>query len=201
MHPETRYARNGDVSLAYQVVGDGPRDLLLVSGFLSNIEFAWMYPSLASFLTHLASFSRLILMDRRGSGLSDRFEDAPPAETILRDLEVVLDEVGSPKTTLFGLWDGAETSVLFAATHPDRVSSLVLFTVSAAQKPAEDYPWAWDEAYWDEWLASIRHGWGTRAWVVKNARWMGPSMLDDQNELESWGSYTRLAASPGPPKR
>ncbi|HEY6679846.1 MAG TPA: adenylate/guanylate cyclase domain-containing protein [Actinomycetota bacterium] len=196
MHPETRYARNGDVSLAYQVVGDGPRDLLLVFGFLSNIEFAWMYPSLASFLTRLASFSRLILMDRRGSGLSDRFEDAPPAETMLRDLEVVLDEVGSPKTTLFGLWDGAVTSVLFAATHPERVSSLVLFTVSAAQKPADDYPWAWDEAYWEEWLASIRDGWGTRAWVVKNARWMGPSMLDDQNELERWISYTRLAASP-----
>jgi class 3 adenylate cyclase len=196
MHPETRYARNGDVSLAYQVVGDGPRDLLLVFGFLSNIEFAWMYLSLASFLTRLASFSRLILMDRRGSGLSDRFEDAPPAETMLRDIEVVLDEVGSPKTTLFGLWDGAVTSVLFAATHPERVSSLVLFTVSAAQKPADDYPRAWDEAYWEEWLASIRHGWGTRAWVVKNARWMGPSMLDDQNELDRWISYTRLAASP-----
>src|SRR5512132_926876 len=196
VHPETRYARNGDVSLAYQVVGDGPRDLLLVFGFLSNIEFAWMYPSLASFLTRLASFSRLILMDRRGSGLSDRFEDAPPAETMLRDIEVVLDEVGSPKTTLFGLWDGAVTCVLFAATHPERVSSLVLFTVSAAQKPADDYPWAWDDAYWEEWLASIRHGWGTRAWVVKNARWMGPSMLDDQNELDRWISYTRLAASP-----
>lgn len=196
VHPDIRYARNGDVSLAYQVVGEGPRDLLVVSGFLSNIEYAWMYPSLASFLSRLASSSRLILMDRRGSGLSDRFEDAPPGETALYDIEVILDEAGSPKTTLLGLWDGAVTSILFAATHPDRVSSLILFTVSAAQKPAEDYPWGWDDAYWDEWLASIRSGWGTRAWVVKNARWMGPSMLDDPTELEHWISYTRFAASP-----
>ena len=118
-----------------------------VFGFLSNIEFAWMYPSLASFLTRLASFSRLILMDRRGSGLSDRFEDAPPAETMLRDLEVVLDEVGSPKTTLFGLWDGrCDPRSSSRRRIPERVSSLVLFTVSAAQKPADDYPWAWDES-------------------------------------------------------
>jgi class 3 adenylate cyclase len=196
VHHDIHYARNGEVSLAYQVVGDGPRDLLLVSGFLSNLEYAWMYPSLASFLSRLATSSRLILMDRRGSGLSDRFTNAPPVETAMQDIEVVLDEVGSPRTTLFGVWDGAETALLFAASHPDRVASLVLFTASAAQKPTDDYPWAWDEAYWEEWLKSIKEGWGTRAWVVKNARWMGPSMLDDPHELEHWISYTRLAASP-----
>ena len=196
MKPDVHYARNGEVSLAYQVVGDGPRDMLLVSGFLSNVEYAWMYPSLSAFLSRLASFTRLILMDRRGSGLSDRFTEAPPVETTLQDLEAVLDQVGSPRTTLFGLWDGCEASVLFAATHPERVSSLILFTASAAQKPAVDYPWAWDHAYWEEWLASIRDGWGTRAWVVKNARWMGPAMLDDPQELDHWITYTRLAASP-----
>lgn len=196
MKPDVRYARNGDVSLAYQVIGEGPRDMLLVSGFLSNIEYAWAYPSLAEFLSRLSRFTRLILMDRRGSGLSDRFENAPPIETTLEDLESVLDEVGSPRTTLLGLWDGCLTSTLFAATHPDRVSSLVLLTASATQKPTDDYPWAWDEAQWEEWLSSIRDGWGTRAWVVKNARWMGPAMLDDPEELEHWISYTRLAASP-----
>jgi class 3 adenylate cyclase len=194
--PEVHYARNGEVSLAYQVVGDGPRDLLLVSGFVSNLEYAWEYPSLARFLSRLAEISRLILTDRRGSGLSDRFRDAPPQETMVRDLEIVLDEVGSPTTILLGLWDGCETSVLFAATHPERVSSLILMTASAAQRQAEDYPWAWSEEEWEEWLASIRSGWGTRAWVVKNARWMGPSMLADSEELDRWISYTRLAASP-----
>ena len=194
--PEVGYARNGDVSLAYQVVGSGSRDLLLVSGYVSNLEYAWEYPSLSRFLSGLAEMSRLILTDRRGSGLSDRFREAPPQETMLRDLEIVLDEVGSAKATLFGLWDGCETSILFAATHPERVSSLILFTASAAQKPAEDYPWAWSDEYWEEWLASIRDGWGTRAWVVKNARWMGPGMLDSPDELERWIAYTRLAASP-----
>jgi class 3 adenylate cyclase len=196
LKPDVRYVRNGDVSLAYSTVGDASRDVLLVSGFLSNLEYMWMYPSLSVFLARIAQFSRLIVMDRRGSGLSDRFTDAPPAETALQDIETVLDEVGSPKTTLFGLWDGCVTSLLFAATHPERVASLVLFTASAAQKPKDDYPWAWDDEYWEEWLASIQGGWGTRAWVVKNARWMGPSMFDDPDELEHWMTYTRLAASP-----
>jgi class 3 adenylate cyclase/pimeloyl-ACP methyl ester carboxylesterase len=196
MRPDVRYARNGDVALAYQVVGDGPRDVLLVSGFLSNVEYAWMYPSLARFLTRLSGFSRLILMDRRGSGLSDRMREQPTIETSLSDLEVVLDEVGSPRTTLFGLWDGCLTAITFAATHPDRVASLVLFGSSPAQTPRDDYPWAWSEETWAEWLSSIREGWGTRAWVVRNARWMGPSMLDDPEELEHWITYTRLSAGP-----
>ena len=196
MKPDVQYARNSGVSLAYQVVGSGPQDLLLVSGFVSNIEYAWDYPSLARFLSRLAEMSRLILTDRRGSGLSDRFRKAPPQETMLRDLEIVLDEVGSAKATLFGLWDGCDTSILFAATHPERVASLILFSASAAQKPAEDYPWAWTEEYWEEWLASIRDSWGTRPWVVKNARWMGPGMLESPDELERWIAYTRVAASP-----
>ena len=194
--PDVQYARNDGVALAYQVVGNGPRDLLLVSGYLSNIEYAWSYPSLRNFLARIASFTRLILVDRRGSGLSDRVSEPPSFETSIRDLELVLDEVGSPKTTLFGIWDGCETSILFAATHPRRVTSLVLFSSSPAQMPKDDYPWGWDECTWDEWLASIRDGWGTRAWIVRNARWMGPAMLDDAAELEHWITYTRLAASP-----
>ena len=191
-----RYARNGDVALAYQVIGDGPQDVLLVSGFLSNIEYAWMYPSLARFLTRLSGFSRLIMMDRRGSGLSDRMSEQPTIETSISDLEAVLDEVGSPRTTLFGLWDGCLTAIIFAATHPDRVASLVLFGSSPAQTPRDDYPWAWSEEHWADWLASIREGWGTRAWVVRNARWMGPSMLDDPDELEHWITYIRFSAGP-----
>lgn len=196
MRADVRYARNGGVSLAYQVAGEGPHDLMFVSGFLSNIEYAWLYPSFAGFLARLASFSRLILMDRRGSGLSDRISAPPSIETMLEDVEVVLDEVGSPKTTLFGLWDGCVTSILFAATRPERVSSLVLFSSSPAQMPKDDYPWGWTESRWAEWLTSIRNGWGTRAWIVRNARWMGPTMLDDPDELEHWITYTRLAASP-----
>jgi class 3 adenylate cyclase len=196
MRPDVHYVRNGDVSLAYQTVGTGPPDLLLVSGFLSNLEYAWEYPAMAKFLERLARSSRLILTDRRGSGLSDRFRDQPTLETMLQDLEVVLDEAASPKTTLFGLWDGCATSILFAATRPERVSALILFGSSPAQTPKEDYPWGWDSVRWEEWLASIREGWGTRAWVVKNARWMAPVLLDDPDQLERWISYTRLSANP-----
>jgi class 3 adenylate cyclase len=196
MQPDVHYAHNGEVALAYQVAGDGDHDVLLVCGFVSNLEYAWEYPSLARFLSRLAEGSRLILMDRRGSGLSDRFREAPSEEAMLGDVEVVLDEVGSARATLFGIWDGCATSLLFAATHPDRVSSLVLFSSSATQRLAPDYPWAWSDQRWEEWLASIRTGWGTRAWVVKNARWMGPSMLDQPDELDRWIAYTRLAASP-----
>lgn len=196
MRPDVHYTRSGGASLAYQVVGEGPTDMLLVSGYLSNVEYAWQYPSMAAFLSRLASFSRLILMDRRGSGLSDRFTDAPPIESTLQDMEAVLDEVGSPKTTLFGVWDGCMDSVLFAASRPERVSGLVLFSSSPAQVTKEDFPWAWDEDTWRDWLGTIRDRWGTRAWVVRNARWMGPSMFDDPAELDHWISYTRLSASP-----
>jgi class 3 adenylate cyclase/pimeloyl-ACP methyl ester carboxylesterase len=196
MKPDVRYARNGGVAIAYQIVGDGPRDVLLVSGFLSNIEYAWMYPSMASFLTRLSGFARLIVMDRRGSGLSDRVAESPTMETSIQDIEAVLDDAGSPKTTLFGLWDGCLTSTVFAATHPDRTASLVLFGSSPAQTPHEDYPWAWDQDHWAEWLTSIREGWGTRSWVVRNLRWMGPGMLDDPSEIEHWITYIRLSASP-----
>ena len=197
MRPDLHYTRNGDIALAYQVVGDGPRDVLLVSGYLSNLEYAWMYPSMARFLRRLAGFSRLILTDRRGSGLSDRVWNPPPIETTLADVEAVLDAVGSAKTTLIGLWDGCLTSTCCtAATHPDRVASLVLFGSSPAQMASADYPWGWTRAPGTSGLRSIREGWGTRAWVVRNARWMGPGMLDDPAELEHWIAYTRLAASP-----
>src|SRR6185369_11486570 len=152
MQPDVHYAHNRDVALAYQVAGGGAHDVLLVSGFVSNLEYAWDYLSLSRFISRLAETSRLILMDRRGSGLSDRFREAPSQEALLSDVEAVLDEVGSARATLFGIWDGCATSILFAATYPDRVSSLVLFSSSATQRLAADYPWAWSDERWDEWL-------------------------------------------------
>ena len=196
MKPDVQYTRNGDVSLAYQVVGDGERDLLVVSGFVSNLEYAWEYPSLSRFLSRLAESSRLILIDvvARPLGSVPRRADAGDHAPRPRDRAGrrgigegdALRDVGRLRNV----------STLFAATFPERVASLILFTASAAQKPADDYPWAWNDEEWDGWLGSIRDGWGTRAWVVKNARWMGPGMLDHPDELEAWISYTRVAASP-----
>jgi class 3 adenylate cyclase/pimeloyl-ACP methyl ester carboxylesterase len=184
------------VAIAYQVVGSGPQDLVMVFGYVSNLEYAWAWPSLERFLTSLSQGCRLILLDLRGTGLSDRTDRCPTHEDWLADVMTVLDEVGSARATLFGIWEGSLTSTLFAATYPDRVSSLVLFGASAAQMEDADYPWGWSESKWEEWLDSIRSSWGTRAWVVRNARWMSPSLLEAPDELEHWISFTRLAASP-----
>ena len=196
MRPDVRYARRGGAALAYQVVGDGARDLLVVPGFLSNIEYLWRVPSMARFFSDLASRHRLILMDRRGSGLSDKYSDPPSQEQLMEDIDAVLDDAASPRTSVLGIWEGCATTLLYAASRPTRVSSLLLFSASATQRRDDDYPWAWTTEMGDEWLASLGLGWGTRAWIVRNARWMGPSLLDDPDELEHWITYTRLAASP-----
>lgn len=138
--PDIRYVRNGGVALAYQVLGDGPMDLVYVQGFINNIDIAWDNPYYARFLRRLSSFSRLIIMDRRGTGLSDRMspKDLPPLEVLMDDLGVVLDEVGSERTALFGAGDSGCLCAMFAATYPDRVAALALFGVSAAGTATAD---------------------------------------------------------------
>jgi class 3 adenylate cyclase/alpha-beta hydrolase superfamily lysophospholipase len=198
MKPDIQYARNGGAALAYQVVGDGPADILLVIGYTSNLAYAWEYPSMAAFLERLARGRRLILMDRRGSGLSDPFppRQAPPLETLADDIRAVLDAAGSARTSLLGLWDGCLVATLFAATYPDRVSALVLFSANPYGTLDDETPWGWTPGQWEEWLNTIRQGWGTRAWVVANARWQAPSLMDDPEELERWIAFSRLSASP-----
>jgi pimeloyl-ACP methyl ester carboxylesterase/class 3 adenylate cyclase len=196
--PDVRYAWNGDVALAYQCIGEGPTDLLLVMGYVSNIEYMWEYPSLTAFLQHLTRGRRLIVTDRRGSGLSDPFppSEPPPLETLVEDIRVVLEAAGSPRSTLLGMWDGCLTAAMFAATHPQEVSALVLFSANPVGRYEEDAQWGWTDDEWTEWLRSIREGWGTRAWVVANARWQSPSLLDEPEELERMITFNRLSASP-----
>lgn len=124
--PETRYARSGDVSIAYQSVGDGPHDLVLVPGFISNVEYGWEEPGLAAFYRELASFSRLILFDKRGTGLSDRAAGIPTLETRMDDVRAILDAVGAERAALLGCSEGASMSALFAATYPERTSALIM---------------------------------------------------------------------------
>jgi class 3 adenylate cyclase len=198
MKPDVHYVRNAGVALAYQVIGDGAADLFVAIGYLSNLEYAWEIPSNASFFRRLATSRRLILMDRRGSGLSDRFSpsDAPPQETLVEDVRVVLDAAGSARTAILGLWDGCMTATLFAATFPERVTSLILFSAYPAGLRPEDLPGSWDEEQWENWLASVRVGWGTRAWQVQNLRWQCPTVLEDPDMLEQWIAFARLSASP-----
>src|SRR5919201_4199740 len=125
--PETRYAKSGDVSIAYQVVGEGPLDLVLVPGFVSHLELDWKEPSFARFLGRLASFSRLILFDKRGTGLSDPVTQLPTLEQRMDDVRAVLDAVGSQRAALLGVSEGGPMCALFAATYPDRTDALVIY--------------------------------------------------------------------------
>ena len=127
MHPETQYTQSGTTAIAYQVVGRGPLDLLVVPGFVSHLEQAWEDPSYARFLQHLASFSRLILLDKRGTGLSDRVTGIPTLEERMDDVRAVLDAVGSRHAALCGISEGGPMSALFAATYPERISALILY--------------------------------------------------------------------------
>jgi class 3 adenylate cyclase/dienelactone hydrolase len=143
---ETRYARSGDVSIAYQVVGDGPFDVVFVPYLVSNVELGWEVPSTRVFLEGLASFSRLIHFDKRGTGMSDRVAGAPSLETRMDDVRAVMDAVGSERAALVGWSEGVAMSALFAATYPERVWGLVLYGGKARQLRAPDYPWGATEA-------------------------------------------------------
>ena len=131
--PETRYAKSGDLNIAYQVVGDGPVDLVYVPGWISNVELNWEEPSLAYVLERLAGFSRLIMFDKRGTGLSDPVpqDRLPTLEERMDDVRAVLDAVDSRQSAVFGFSEGGLMSVLFAATYPERTTALVLFGVFA----------------------------------------------------------------------
>ena len=138
--PETRYATSGDVAIAYQVVGSGPLDLLMVPGWISNLDMQWEDPAYQAWVERLASFARLILLDKRGCGLSDRDVGDSTLEDRMDDLRAVMDAVGSRRAAVYGLSEGGPLSVLFAATHPDRVHSLVLCAAFPRILPAPDYP-------------------------------------------------------------
>src|SRR5919202_80476 len=142
--PETRYAKSGDLHVAYQVVGDGPFDLLHIPGFVSNVEGMWDEPLLARFLGRLASFSRLILFDKRGTGLSDRVpvDRLPTLEERMDDLRAVLDAAGSEQAALLSHSEGGNLAVLYAATYPERTRALVTTGMFAARIWSPDYPWA-----------------------------------------------------------
>ena len=155
-----RYARSGDVNIAYQVTGDGPFDLVLVPGFFSHLEIDWEHPVHARFLERLGSFARLIRFDKRGTGLSDRGVGLPDLETRMDDVRAVMDAVGSEQAALFGYSEGGPMSILFAATYPERTRALVLYGTYSKRLRSEDYSWA---PTWEDRLAvsrELEESWG-----------------------------------------
>jgi pimeloyl-ACP methyl ester carboxylesterase len=192
VQPETRYADSGGVNIAYQVLGDGPRDLVFVMGWVSNIEVFWEEPTLARFLTRLASFSRLILFDKRGTGLSDRVTDMPSLEVRMDDVRAVMDAVGSERAALFGVSEGGPMSALFSATYPSRVSALVMHGGFPRRIRTPDFPWGPTEQERRAWIEQMRREWGGTFGLAARA----PSMVGDERFSRWWGRLLRMGASP-----
>lgn len=190
--PATKYAKSDDVNIAYQVVGDGPRDLILVPGWLSNIEVFWEEPAVTRFLDRLASFSRLILFDKRGTGLSDRSADLPNLETRMDDVRAVMDAIGSEHAALCGYSEGGVMCALFAATHPTRTSALIMIGSYARMHPTPDYPWGRPLQAQEQWLDIIQRDWGGPVGLDLRA----PSVAHDERVRHWWARFLRMSASP-----
>jgi pimeloyl-ACP methyl ester carboxylesterase len=192
MSPETRYATNGTVNIAYQVIGEGARDLVLVPGFVSNVEVAWEEPHFARFLEQLASFSRLILFDKRGTGLSDRVADMPSLEVRMDDVRAVMDAIGSEHAALFGISEGAPMCVLFAATYPQRTDAVIMAGGYARRAWALDHPWGKTQEQYQSWIDTIQREWGGPFDIEARAK----SLHRDPSFRQWWGRYLRMGASP-----
>ena len=202
MTPETRYAKTSDgVHVAYQVVGAGPVDVVFVMGWTSNIEALWEEPAVARFFNRLGSFARLIVFDKRGTGLSDRVPEdrLPSLEVRMDDARAVMDAVGTQRAVIFGVSEGGPMATVFAATYPARTIALALFGTAACWKPADDYPFpASSDAEFERRLEHIDRLWGTREYAAEAIRtWAAPSLEGDERATEWLANYTRRAASPG----
>ncbi len=194
--PKTQYAvSSGEVNIAYQVVGDGPLDLVFVMGWVSHMEYIWREPSFARFLRRLASFSRLILFDKRGTGLSDQvaLTDLPTLEQRMTDLQTVMNAVGSERAALLGISEGGPMCSLFAATYPERTIALIMIGTYAKRKWSKDYPWAPTDEERAQFLEEMKRNWGGPVGLEKR----GPSVAGDPQFREWWAAYLRMGASPG----
>ena len=200
--PETKYAKTADgVHIAYQTVGDGSVDIAFVMGWTSHIELMWKEPTLARFLSRLAAFSRLILFDKRGMGLSDRVPDdrLPSLEVRMDDARAVMDAVGSQRAIVMGFSEGGPMATLFAATYPERTIALVLFGTSACWRPTIDYPFPVpsDEEH-ERYIERIEQMWGKPEFAAQELRnWGAPTLAEDDHTIGWLAEYLRHAASPG----
>jgi class 3 adenylate cyclase len=190
--PDTRYAQSGDVNIAYQVFGGGPLDLVFVPGWVSHVEEAWEYPSFAAFLRRLGTFARVITFDKRGTGLSDAvpIDRLPTLEQRMDDVRAVMDAAASPRAAVFGVSEGGNMSVLFAATYPERTSALVTFGVYAKRVWSEDYPWAPRPEARAREIESVE-----REWARLDVTAIAPSASPD--ERTRLARLLRRSASPG----
>jgi pimeloyl-ACP methyl ester carboxylesterase/DNA-binding winged helix-turn-helix (wHTH) protein len=193
--PETHYVQNGDVNIAYQVLGEGDLDIVFVMGWVSHLEYFWEEPHFAAFLNRLASFSRLILFDKRGTGLSDRvpIKDLPTLEQRMDDVRCVMDAVGSKRAALVGVSEGGPMCSLFAATYPEKTAALVMIGTYAKRIRDIDYPWGVSKEDREEFFELMYGNWGKPVGIEERA----PSLASDETFRNWWATYLRMGASPG----
>ena len=191
MTPETRYAHSGNLSIAYQVIGNGPIDLVVVPGWISNIEVFWEDPHVARFFEKLATFSRLILFDKRGTGLSDRSIEAATLEERMDDMRAVLDAVGSERTTVSGSSEGGPMCILFAATYPNRTAALITIGSYARRLRAPDYPYFSNREEASKAVEAAAADWGGPVWADIRI----PSVANDPIIRQWWAKFLRMSAS------
>src|SRR5687767_12748732 len=192
MAGEIRYADSNGVSIAYRVLGDGPLELVFVTGFVGHLEVAFEYPAARRFFDRLASFSRLVVYDKRGQGLSDRPDHAPTLEESMDDLRAVIEAAGLTRPAIFGISEGGPMAILFAASQPERVSSLVLYGTYARIMRAPDYEFGFDPEDVDGILDLMREDWGG---PVGLHLW-APSVADDEGFRDWWARFLRSGTSP-----
>jgi class 3 adenylate cyclase len=195
--PDVKYARSGNVAIAYQVVGTGPIDMVFIRGTLAELLTAWEQPLWVRQIERFAAFSRVIMFDRRGTGLSDRGREVPNLETRMDDIRAVLDDADVERAAIWTAQDGSRLALLFAATYPERTTALTLYQPTARGLWAEDYPWAKTE---DDWRHEIREAearWGERAYLIERLRRHSPTVADDPAFQDWFVRYMRRSASPG----
>jgi len=193
--PRVHYARSGNVNIAYQVVGSGPIDLVFVMGWVSHLEYFWNEPSFARFLSRLSSVARLILFDKRGTGLSDPVpvSELPSLDARLDDVRAVMEAAGSSRAVLMGVSEGGPLCSLFAATYPEKTEALVMIGSYARRLRDDDYPWGPSPEERDRFCQTIIDQWGGPVGIDERA----PSMAADPAFREWWAAYLRMGASPG----
>jgi class 3 adenylate cyclase len=192
MHAETRYTDSGGLQIAYQVLGEGDLDLVFAFDWASNVELIWQHPTVERFLRRLASFSRLILFDTRGMGLSDPVERPAPLEEWMDDVRAVMDAVGSERAALVGHGHGGQLAMLFAASHPERTQALVTVNAFARLARDVDYPAGMPEHVQRTILEGIREGWGTGVALPI----LAPDLADDDQAVRWWAGVERFGGSP-----
>ena len=193
MVPETRYARSGDVAIAYQVLGDGPRDLVYLPTWISHVEYMWEEPTVRRFFEAITSFARLILFDRRGSGLSDPLRGTPSLEDQMDDVRAVMDAVGSERAAIFAQAEACMMASVFAASFPERVSALILYSPQAHVARTDDIPWGLTPEQREPLVAQAVEHWGDGSWTARFA----PSHASDEPMRQWFARLERLSASPG----